>query len=207
MSERITAEDRAAALGGLFRGVTHEIANTLNAILMNAQLGMLSADEAQESLRTITEQARTGGQFLKSMSAFAGANTLEPSAEACIKDCIGLARKLLGSRVRRSGVNLTIEQGEAVQLPLDPFGAAVTIALLIDLVCDAQPGAANLRVARTEPACVVELSMDNAGWDDAAGLEEQLAVRFARQLAGDHGGSFELTDSGWLLTLPRGERA
>lgn len=205
MNGGVSAEDRASALGRLFRGVAHETANTLNAILMNAQLGMLNADEAQPSLRTITDQARSGGEFLKTMSAFAGGTSLQPHGEHCIKDCLGLARKLLGSRVRRSGVKLAMEQADPLRLPLDAFGAAITLALLIDLVCELAPETARLRVARTEPACVLEMTMSGARWPEGD-ARDSLALRFARQLAADHGGSFELTESGWLLTLPRGER-
>ena len=201
MSERITAEDRAAALGRLFRGIAHETANALNAILMNAQLGKLNPDEAQDSLQTVIDQARTGGEFLKRMSAFAGANTLAPHTDASLKDCLGLARKLLGSHVRRSGLKLTIEPDDAPVLPLDPFAAAVTIALLIDYACELAPAAATLRIARTSPACVLEMEFDGLSWQPDDG---RLAVRFARQLAADHGGSFETLESGWRLTLPRG---
>lgn len=201
MSRRIDAEDRAAALGRLFRGIAHETANALNAILMNAQLGLLSADEARASLETVIGQARSGGEFLKKMSAFAGANTLAPQGENSLGDCLGLARKLLGSRVRRSGLKLHIDPADAPTLPLDPFAAAVTVALLIDEACELAPATASLQIARTSPACVLEMQLEDARW--TAG-DDTLAVRFANHLAADHAGSFETTKDGWRLTLPLG---
>lgn len=201
MTDRISAEDRATALGRLFRGIAHETANALNAILMNAQLGTLNPDEAQASLQTVIQQARSGGEFLKRMSAFAGANTLAPHTDASLSDCLGLARKLLGSRVRRSGLKLTIELGDAPDIPLDPFAVAATIALLIDYACELAPAEATLRMARTTPACVLEMHLDGRTWQPD---ENRLALRFARQLAADHGGSFETMEAGWRLTLPRG---
>lgn len=195
--------DREAALGRLFRGIAHETANSLNAILMNAQLGMLSADEAPSSLETIADQARGGGRFLKLISTFAGASDLAPQDNGSVSECLGLARKLIGSRVRRSGLKLTIEASDTPPIPLNPFAAAITIALLIDAACATGAAQATIVTSVTDHDCEVRLSMDNAApAEDAAAAT--LAYRFARQLAADHGGRFERETGGWVLALPRG---
>lgn len=197
----IDAADREAALGTVFRGIAHESANTLNAILMNAQLGMLSDEEAAASLETIATQARSGGKFLKRISAFAGAADLAPHTEASLAECVGLARKLIGTRVRRSGLKLSIDAAETPKIPLDPFGAAVTIALLIDRTCSAGAERAALRTAVNERNCELRLTTEATGKSDRQA--ESLALRFAYQLARDHRGHFEALPDGWLLVLPR----
>lgn len=196
----VTERDRAHALGLLFRGIAHENANSLNAILMNAELGRMSAEEAPDALRAIAEQARAGGELVKGLAGFVRGSDLAPNGRVSLSQCLDLARRLLASKAHRCGVRLGFaDEGTGLKLPLDRHAAAVTLALLLDALCDAGAHTIEVDSRSSDGACEIRVRAE-AETVDTDNL--RFALRFARQLAEDHGGAFEDSERCWTLRLP-----
>lgn len=192
----VTAADRKTALGRLFRGIVHEASNALNVILMNAQLATVSAEDRDNSLETIIGQARRGGEFLKQLSAFAGAESFAPHAEATLADCIAQARRLLGATVRRSGTQLDIESSDSTTQRLDTIGLSVSLAVLLDTLC--QHSASRIHVISNNNSIVI--SATDLSWPRDQ-QRDALATRLLQDLCAAHEGSYEFSENRWTLEL------
>lgn len=186
---------RSAALGQLFRGIAHELANSLNNVVMNAELAKLSPEDCADALATISRNGREGGQLLKQLSAFSVADHFKPVPGSSLADAVTLAQRLIVSRARRENLELQFSVGDDVTLPLDTTGLAITLALLINSLCG-RAGAATLSYGVEAGACLVALD------HDAGDIEAGLAGEMAAELSADHGGSLQLLPQGWRLILP-----
>ncbi|NND61063.1 MAG: hypothetical protein HKN49_12430 [Gammaproteobacteria bacterium] len=196
----ITAQDRGAALGRLFRGIVHETSNWLNVILMNAQLAEASPEDTDTSLKTISTQARSGGDFLKQLSAFAGASSFNPHTRATIAECVALARNLLGSTARRTGTRLVIGACDTTPRLLDTTGLGITLGLLFDALCQLEADEINVHCEGNATVTIV-VAANELEWP-LAEQDGSLSVRMAHAFCRDHGGELVQSTSQWRLKLP-----
>lgn len=186
---------RAHALGRVFRGISHELANTLNNVAMNAELARLSPEDCADALDTITRNGRDGGRFLKQLSAFASADRFSPAANSSVAEALSLARRLIASRARREGIELELCCENDVHLPLDTTGLALTLASLIDLLCG-RAGKVAVSVKVEKNMCAI--SVDHDGGEVGGGMAVDLAAAFSS----DHGGQLLDSARGWKMLLP-----
>lgn len=150
--KRLDSAERLFSLGSLTSGVCHELNNTLNAILMNAELGLLLLQKGVDQnkitsiLRTVVEEVKRGGGLTRSVLEFARAEDHKPTAGGDLNETIAKARSMADSVLRRRNVQLELQLNDTLpKLPLNATAMAQAIANLI--VNAAEAGATQVRVA------------------------------------------------------------
>lgn len=87
--ERIQQCERLFSLGALAAGLIHELNNPLNAILMNAELGLLRLQKASDQdellriLQKISQEAKRGGLLTRNVVEFAKTGVASPNGKNC----------------------------------------------------------------------------------------------------------------------------
>lgn len=150
--DQIQRAERLFSLGNLVSGVCHELNNTLNALSMNAELGLLLLQKGvdQEKLnaifRTIVEEVKRSGVLTRSVLDFAKKSDYSPTQKGDLNDALMRAKKLIDSILRRSNGHLELQQNpDLPELPLNPVAMAQAVANLIDNALEA--GASHVRIA------------------------------------------------------------
>ena len=183
---------RLVALGMAANGTVHDITNPLNAIVMNAELGLAylqqGADQQplEEILRTIINETKRAGLMARRVSEFAQASDYTPSDYAQLSDLLSQARTLLGSKLRRLGVDLTVQVEEGLPpLRAKPFALALAIASLIEMAIES--GSRQVHLAAGRNQSVLELRID---YGNTAPLWEnnytRLIMTFVERIFADH---------------------
>lgn len=193
----ISPDEKSFALGLLFRGIAHEYANTLNAILMNAQVAAMSPEDAASSLATITSQARNSGNFVKALSRFLSADDFSPERTASVDGAIELARALTASIVRRSPTSMSVDLNSQDPVRVNPTALSVSIALLIHAACASAASSISISSHRRQSEAAVVFRSD-----DGLPSKNELAMRIARQFCTDHDGQLSETDGSLTLLIP-----
>lgn len=193
------SHERLTALGRLLSGVVHEINNPLNAILMNAELGLLYLEQTGETdklraiLQTIAGEARSAGHTAQQVLDFARNDDYTPSGAQSLDNVLEDARKLLGSTLRRADVELQISADS--QLPALPLNAmAISQALAGLAITAAEAGARKVCMtgAGERDHAVINISADQAFKSSDPLLERIVA---------DHNGSLDEQAQGRRLII------
>ena len=202
--------ERQAVLGLLVSGIVHEIANPLSAILMNAELGLLyleqdgELEKLAEVLRTIAEEAKRGGILGQGLLRFAQADDYAPQTYGDLNEIIAQAGKLLGSKLRRSGVELVLQKTEELpKLMINPTALAVVLASLIDLLMSA--GAKRIEVAAAKDTDEIVLNLNVDGLTSATLASDrytELVLNFARRVLQAHAGVLSADNAALALHFP-----
>ncbi|MEZ5594244.1 MAG: histidine kinase dimerization/phospho-acceptor domain-containing protein [Gammaproteobacteria bacterium] len=156
--------ERLFALGMIANGLVHEITNPLNAVVMNAELGLVYLEQGIEQdaladiLRTIVAETKRAGTLAQSVSEFGRATDHAPNQQSDLNKIITQARQLLGSKLRRRDFKLLLEVDESLPpIPANPLALALALASLIDLALDA--GVAQLQITARQQATSLELTL------------------------------------------------
>lgn len=202
--------ERQMILGLLVGGIVHEMANPLNAILMNAELGQLylqqdgDSEELAQVLRTIAEEAKRGGVLGQGLLSFARSVDYAPQTTGNLNDVIAHAGKLLGSNPRRNNVDLALQKSEALPvLMINPLALALALAGLVDRLIWA--GAKQIEVAALSHAGEIVLTLrtgNPASLDLAKDRYTEVMLSFARRVLQAHGGKIETASGVLSLHFP-----
>lgn len=164
---------------------------------MNAELGKISTDEAPEALDIIATNTRSGGEFIQRLARFANATDFAPQGTASLAEAIDLAHRLSASKARRSGVVLqTAMTSDLPPIAVDVTGLGLCLALMIYSLSDAKARSIQIDTSVAGGTQTVSVLHDGVQPDD------ELAYRFARQIAEDHGGGFLLDKQSCSISLP-----
>lgn len=202
--------ERLLSLGRLTGGVVHELNNPLNAILMNAELGLLlleqqdrGADKLANVLRTIAQETRRCGTITQELHNLVWADDFSPTEPAGdLNAAVAVMRSLIGSNLRRNKAALDLNlQDDLPKLALNPLGMALAIANLVNNAIDA--GASQIQVVSAIAGAQIHLCVIDNGSvmpkEDINSLladsllmsrEERsvLGLALAQRIANDHQG-------------------
>jgi len=177
-TERIRQLERLFAVGTLAAGTAHELNNPLNAILMNAELGLLMLQKSNDSeklsriLHTIAQEARRGGAVTRGLSEFARAQDYRPKDFGELNAIILTARNSAGAALRQQNVDL--------KLQLDPTPPKINInrvameQVVAQLLINAAESKAKVINVVTEPD---EHTIALHIIDDGEGIDPAIAGR------------------------------
>jgi signal transduction histidine kinase len=166
---QVKRAERLVSLGAMASEIAHEINNPLNAILMNAELGLLSLNGDADSqkleriLRTIVEKAKGGGAITKRITEFSQTEHDSPDLAtlADLNDVVLQARTLAKGTLHRLRVMLELEPKPVPpRLHLDETAVVHAVAELFRNA--AQAGATRIRASTNEEnETAVVTVMDN----------------------------------------------
>ena len=194
-------------LGGFVRHIAHEIANPLNAIMMNAEMAKSLVDRgdiarASEALARLVNDCARCGKLMRSMQNFgAGVDTREHSVMSA-QDLIEGATSNIVFEYSGPLPAFTVD---SMQLNLSGDRAALERALVALLRNAAEAGASDVHLtAREEGEDIIIDVRDNGAGLDAKGIERVsssfystkraagsmgLGLTLVRELVRKHGGS------------------
>jgi len=197
-------------LGGFVRHVAHEIANPLNAIMMNAEMAKSLVDRgdiarASEALARLVNDCTRCGKLMRGMQNFgAGVDTRE-HAEMSVQELIEGSTSNIVFEYSGALPAFTVD---ATSLHLSGDRAALERALVALLRNAAEAGASDVHIsARDDNDDIVIDVRDNGAGLDAKGIERVsnsfystkraagamgLGITLARELVRKHGGSLSI---------------
>jgi signal transduction histidine kinase len=227
-SNQIQRAERLFSLGNLVSGVCHELNNTLNALSMNAELGLLllNKDTDQEKLsaifQTIVAEVKRGGALTRGILDFSKKDNYAPVQHGNLNDVLARAKKLTDSILRRSNGQLEWQpNNDLPELPLDSVAIAQAVANIINNAVEA--GASHVRIAAECDKATLLLTVT----DNGSGISNQdlpyvfepffttratqgslgLGLSLAHRIIADHDGTidvYSLPDTGtrFIVKLP-----
>ena len=162
--------EQLASLGTLAAGISHEINNPLNSILVNAELGLMKLDSGQSLerirpiLETIVDDVRRCAGITQSVLNLAKSSDA-PKASTDLNDIVLRARELVASHLQMHDASVDLELGDLPALRLD---ANAMESAMVNLMRNAaESGRHGVTVSvktRLEPdAVTVEVSDDGPG--------------------------------------------
>ena len=107
--------ERLFSLGALVSGFAHEINNSLNSILMNAELGLISLERGvdverlAQVLRRVVKDAKRGGKITYSFMQFYKADNYAPHGLGNLNDIISRSQPLMAPILQKSGLRLILQ--------------------------------------------------------------------------------------------------
>ncbi|MEZ5582571.1 MAG: histidine kinase dimerization/phospho-acceptor domain-containing protein [Candidatus Competibacteraceae bacterium] len=162
--------ERLYSLGRLTAGIVHELNNPLNAILMNAELGLLlleqqgrNDDKLAKVLQLIAQEARRGGTITQQLQNLVWADDFSPTEPAGdLNAAVTATRGLVGSNLRRNKVTLNLSlQHELPRLALNPPAITLAVANLLNNAIEA--GASEVRIVSAIKENRLQLSVIDNG--------------------------------------------
>jgi signal transduction histidine kinase len=162
--------EQLASLGTLAAGISHEINNPLNSILVNAELGLMKLDSGKDGekirpvLETIVEDVRRCARITESVLNLAK-NSGAPKASANVNDIVLRARELVASHLQLHDASVDLELGD---LPAQRLDANAMESAMINLMRNAaesrQMGVTvSVRTRLDGDTVIVEVSDDGPG--------------------------------------------
>jgi signal transduction histidine kinase len=197
-------------LGGFVRHVAHEIANPLNAIMMNAEMAKTLVDRgdssrASEALARLLNDCTRCAKLMRGLQNFGSGVDSREHSEMSIHELVEGATSNIVFEYSGTLPAFTIE---AAPLRLAGDRAALERAIVALLRNAAEAGASDVRiVARDDDADIVIDVRDNGAGLDAKGIERVsttfystkratgglgLGLFLARELVRKHGGSLAI---------------
>ena len=162
--------ERLLGLGMIANGIVHDLANPLNAVVMNAELGLAylalepqqgqAHEELKTILSTIIRETKRAGTLTQSVTEFTRTDDYAPSHVVDLIDVIAKARDLLGSKLRRSDVELLMPTNATVaKVSAKPLALALALASLIDIAIES--GSARVQIALAQSTSDLILTVTN----------------------------------------------
>lgn len=162
--------EQLAALGTLAAGISHEINNPLNSILVNAELGLMKLDSGHGAerirpvLESIVEDVRRCARITESVLNLAKENDILKSA-ADLNDIVLRARELVASHLQLHDASIELDLGDLPELRLD---ANAMESAMVNLMRNAAESgrlgvAVSIRTRLESGAVTVEVSDDGPG--------------------------------------------
>jgi signal transduction histidine kinase len=174
---QIQRAERLFSLGNLVSGVCHELNNTLNALSMNAELGLLllskDQDKDQDKLksifRTMVEEVKRSGTLTRGILDFSKKGNYAPTQNGDLNDALARAKKLTDSLLRRSKSQLELQQdNDLPELPLSLVAVAQAVANIIHNAVEA--GASHVRIGTEYDKTNILLTVT----DNGSGISTQV---------------------------------
>jgi signal transduction histidine kinase len=167
---KLTQVEQLLSLGRLTGGIVHELNNPLNAILMNAELGLLllekhtrSDDQLVKVLQLIAQEARRGGTLTQQLNNLLSADDFsatEPAGD--LNAAVATTRGLLGSNLRRNKVTLDLNlQNELPRIVFNSLAMTLAVANLVNNAVDA--GASEVKIGSAVHEDHISLSVIDNG--------------------------------------------
>lgn len=189
--------ERRYALSLLTAGIVHELTNPLNAILMNAELGLLclqqqsaTTEELTDILRTIATEARRGGELAKNLSNFSRSSNYEPTTTASLNDAVQQARNLLGSEPQRRNIALEMHLAETMpETHLNSIAIALMVTGLINAAMNNGASRIQLSTMHDEHGVCFELRDDGQAIAEINEYPDWI-INLAQQVTTAHHGEF-----------------
>ena len=162
--------EQLASLGTLAAGISHEINNPLNSILVNAELGLMKLDTGQDRerirtiLETIVDDVRRCARITQSVLNLAKSSDA-PKALADLNDVVLRARELVASHLQLHDASVDLELGDLPALRLDANAMESAMVNLMRNAAESGPHGVTVSVkTRLESdAVTVEVSDDGPG--------------------------------------------
>jgi signal transduction histidine kinase/PAS domain-containing protein len=162
--------EQLASLGTLAAGISHEINNPLNSILVNAELGLMKLESGQDSekvrpvLETIVEDVRRCARITQSVLNLAK-NSGAPKATANLNDVVLRARDLVASHLQLHDASVDLELGD---LPDQHLDANAMESAMVNLMRNAAESrelgvTVSVRTRLDGDTVIVEVSDDGPG--------------------------------------------
>src|SRR5512143_1259118 len=113
--DSVRQAERLFSIGTLAGGIIHELNNPLNAILINAELGLLllekeiDRDKLAKILRIIVQEAKHAGNLTRCVLDFSKMNHYAPREHADLNKAIVRARHLASSILSRLNVKVDLQ--------------------------------------------------------------------------------------------------
>ncbi|MGH8501327.1 MAG: ATP-binding protein [Gammaproteobacteria bacterium] len=165
---RMRQAERLASLGTLAAGIAHEVNNPLNAILMNAELGLVSLqsegghEKLPGLLDTIIKEAQRGGSITRNVLQFSKADHFSPKGLADLNNLIARARDHVAPVLHKH--NVTLELSLEPTLPRLELNQIAMEQALVNLISNAaQSGASRVRVMTKRDARHVCVTISDDG--------------------------------------------
>lgn len=206
-------DERLRLLGILSGGIVHDIANPLNAILMNAELGLMylekgpNTESLTQLLKAIAGEARRSGSVLRGLMDFARAEGFAPSGVEGINDSVTKAQRWLRSVLRRQSIEITLTLDDFIpKIPLNSNALSLGIVSLVYRLLDAQPRRLHITTKRDRDHVTVELECDG----DRALLAPHLShpdVQLVQRIVEEQAGQLFFSEDAatgpqWIMRFP-----
>ena len=219
--------ERLFSIGTLAGGIIHEINNPLNAILINAELGLLflekeiDRDKLAKILRIIVQEAKHAGNLTRNVLDFSKMSHYAPRGHGDLNKAVSKARNLASSILSRLNVKLDLQLDETLP-ELDLNQPAIEQALAHLIVNAAEAGATRIHLltAQAEGYATVTV-LDNGGGIPAEYIESifepffttrqsqhkiGLGLSLVRRIVADHSGEVKVQssppDTRFVVRLP-----
>ncbi|MFO1431813.1 MAG: ATP-binding protein [Candidatus Competibacteraceae bacterium] len=225
--DTVRQAERLFSIGTLAGGIIHEINNPLNAILINAELGLLflekeiDRDKLAKILGIIIQEAKQAGNLTRSVLDFSKMNRYAPRGHGNLNKTVFKARNLAGSILSRLNVKVDIQLDETLpELYLNQPAIEQALAHLI--VNAAEAGATQIRLITAQAENYVTISViDNGAGIPAESMQAifepffttrqaqhkiGLGLSLVRRIVADHNGEINVQsspgDTRFVVRLP-----
>jgi signal transduction histidine kinase len=136
--QRMRQAERLASLGTLAAGIAHEVNNPLNAIMMNAELALISLqavdnrERLARMLETIIKEAKRGGSITRNVLQFSTADRFTPKDRANLKTVLEKVRQRMAPVLQKYGSELELKIDDALpELAINQIAIEQAMANLI----------------------------------------------------------------------------
>lgn len=207
--------ERLSSLGALAAGMAHEINNPLNAILMNAELGLMSLEKKVDPerlvqiLHRIVDDAKRGGSITRNVVQFARADNYVPQGLGDLNEIILASRKLVASMLQRYDVKLNFQlEPELPKLKLHQTALEQAVVNLINYAVKSGASQVNIHTARAGDQALFTVSDDGPRivpgelghvFDpfyttrrEGGGGAADLGLSLVHRIISDHGGTIDV---------------
>jgi signal transduction histidine kinase len=171
MSAAVIAPPPAIVLedGAVIRMMSHDVANSLNTLLMNAELARLQLDRhndagALEAIDRLLGEGKRCGELLQAYRRFAAGIVVHPRETCAIGDLIEAAIAAQPLPMRTT-VHVN---GESVRLRVDRAAMVTVFNELLRNAIDAQARNVRMDVRRDRTSMVIDIMDDGSGISQAA---------------------------------------
>ncbi len=218
--EQLRESERLASIGTLATGIAHEINNPLGGIVLSAEYALAAKDAPDGSevvtsaLADIVQQAKRGGQIVKSVLQFARREPTERWAND-LNQLIRSALDMTRSSIEKVGVFMEIELDEALpHIRINPFEMQQVLVNVIQNAVEAGDSRTRITIRSERTPEGVRVTVE----DNGPGLSEPerrrvfdpfyttrqreggtgLGLSIAHGIVAQHGGEISLvSEPGW----------
>lgn len=168
--ERMHRAERLASLGTLAAGISHEINNPLNSILVNAELGNAelqrgkTPDEVKKRFGAIINDVKRCGAITHNVLQFASPQGDQPREPTPVGEVVSRTAELVGAYLRRSGVRLKTEiPDDLPPVPMNPTSIEQALVNLLQNAAQVGAGEVTVRAHAAGDEMVITVTDDGPG--------------------------------------------
>jgi len=174
--------------GAVIRMMSHDLANSLNTLLMNAELARLQLDRhnntgAHEALDRLLNEGRRCGELLQAYRRFGAGITTHPRETCALGDLIDAA---IAGQALPMPATVHVS-GESVKLRADRSAMVAVFSELLRNALDAQALNVRIDVRRERASMLIDIIDDGSGIS-ASALEHVGEPGYSTRRDAGHGG-------------------